>query len=681
MPRPVSNPPKPWETIHAEWLGEPPPAELEVFEEEAKSIITENDSPDVGFRFGVNPYRGCFHSCSYCSLGETPILMADGRTKPLEDVRVGDEIYGTVHFWRYRRYVKTKVLAHWSTVKAAWRVVLEDGTELVTSADHRFLTQRGWKHVGPNPPGRQWPHLTVTNEMLGTGQFAKPPKASLDYRVGYLCGMIRGDGTVGTYVSRRNGRLIHDFRLALVDIEGVIRSRNYLEGFMIGTREFVFQKAVGARREVQAIATRSRSAVDGVRQLIAWPTEPSIDWRKGFLAGIFDAEGSYSGGILRICNGDPVIIRAIRDCLSSFGFETSIETQQRQRPMHHVRIRGGIREHLRFFHTVDPAITRKRSIVGQAIKNRSPLRVVSVESLGVVLPMYDITTGTGDFIANGVVSHNCYARPTHQYLGWGAGTDFDRKIVAKVNAPVLLREEMSRKSWKGDTIVFSGITDCYQPIEATYALTRRCLEICAEFRNPVGIVTKGALIRRDVDLLARLAEEADVGVWISTPFLDDATGRAIEPGASPPSQRFETMRLLARAGIRVGVAVAPVIPGLNDSHIAGILERARDAGARHAFLQPVRLPAEVLPVFEERLAQAFPQRAKKVWSAIEQIRGGKRNDSRFGMRMTGQGPRWAAIRTLFGVECRRLGLNAEDPERHHRTTFRRPSAQGNLFGD
>jgi len=681
VPRPVSNPPNPWETIHAEWLGEPPPAELEVFEEEAKSIITENDSPDVGFRFGVNPYRGCFHSCSYCSLGETPILMADGRTKPLEDVRVGDEIYGTVHFWRYRRYVKTKVLAHWSTVKAAWRVVLEDGTELVTSADHRFLTQRGWKHVGPNPPGRQWPHLTVTNEMLGTGQFAKPPKASLDYRVGYLCGMIRGDGTVGTYVSRRNGRLIHDFRLALVDIEGVIRSRNYLESFMIGTREFVFQKAVGARREVQAIATRSRSAVDGVRQLIAWPTEPSIDWRKGFLAGIFDAEGSYSGGILRICNGDPVIIRAIRDCLSSFGFETSIETQQRQRPMHHVRIRGGIREHLRFLHTVDPAITRKRSIVGQSIKNRSPLRVVSVEPLGVDLPMYDITTGTGDFIANGVVSHNCYARPTHQYLGWGAGTDFDRKIVAKVNAPVLLREEMSRKSWKGDTIVFSGITDCYQPIEATYALTRRCLEICAEFRNPVGIVTKGALIRRDMDVLARLAEEADVGVWISTPFLDDATGRAIEPGASPPSQRFETMRLLARAGIRVGVAVAPVIPGLNDSHIAGILERARDAGARHAFLQPVRLPAEVLPVFEERLAQAFPQRAKKVWSAIEQIRGGKRNDSRFGMRMTGQGPRWAAIRTLFGVECRRLGLNAEDPERHHRTTFRRPSAQGNLFGD
>jgi DNA repair photolyase len=273
----------------------------------------------------------------------------------------------------------------------------------------------------------------------------------------------------------------------------------------------------------------------------------------------------------------------------------------------------------------------------------------------------------------------CYARPTHQYLGWGAGTDFDRKIVAKVNAPVLLRAEMSKRSWKGDTIVFSGITDCYQPIEATYSLTRRCLEVCADFRNPIGIVTKGALIRRDVDLLARLAEEADCGVWISTPFADDATGRVVEPGASPPSQRFETMRILARAGVRVGVAVAPVIPGLNDSHIAEILQRARDAGARHAFIQPVRLPAEVLPVFEQRIAESFPQRTNKIWSAIQEMRGGKKNESRFGARMTGLGPRWAAIKTLFAVECKRLGLNEEDPERHHATTFRRPSAQGSLF--
>jgi DNA repair photolyase len=275
----------------------------------------------------------------------------------------------------------------------------------------------------------------------------------------------------------------------------------------------------------------------------------------------------------------------------------------------------------------------------------------------------------------------CYARPTHQYLGWGAGTDFDRKIVVKVNAPQLLRQELSRRSWKGDTIVFSGVTDCYQPAEAVYGITRRCLEVCAEFRNPVGIVTKGALIRRDVDVLSALAREAEATVYVSVPFADDAVGRAVEPGASLPSQRIETIARLSAAGIRTGVAVAPVIPGLNDSDIPRILARARESGAQQAFLTLLRLPAEVLPVFEERLAAAFPDRASRVWSNLRQARGGKRNESRFGARMEGVGPRWKAIETLFEVECRRLGLNRDAEERKPRTsTFRRPApAQGSLF--
>jgi hypothetical protein len=528
VPRPVSNPPNPWETIHAEWLGEPPPAQLEVFEEEAKSIISSNDSPDIGFQFSVNPYRGCFHSCSYCLVGDTPILLGDGRTKRLEDVRVGDEIYGSVRVGRFRRFVKTAVLAHWSIEKTAWRVVLEDGTELVASGDHRFLTQRGWKHVAPNPPvpAWQWPHLTVTSELLGTGRFASPPIETDEYRAGYLCGVIRGDGLLRSYSYSGRRREVddqHQFRLAMVDFESLLRARRYLNELAIETREYVFVAATAGRREMRAIRTHARASVDAIRRAVEWPAQPSPMWTKGFLAGIFDAEGSYSGGILRISNTDPTILTVIVDGLHSLGFDTAMDESAREKPVFSVRIRGGLREHLRFFHTVDPAITRKRTIAGRAIKNRSPLRVVSVEPLGVDLPMYDITTGTGDFIANGVVSHNCYARPTHQYLGWGAGTDFDRKIVAKVNAPVLLREEMSKKSWKGDTLVFSGVTDCYQPIEATYSLTRRCLEVCVDFRNPIGIVTKGALIRRDVDLLARLAEEADAGVWISTTFADDET--------------------------------------------------------------------------------------------------------------------------------------------------------------
>jgi DNA repair photolyase len=274
----------------------------------------------------------------------------------------------------------------------------------------------------------------------------------------------------------------------------------------------------------------------------------------------------------------------------------------------------------------------------------------------------------------------CYARPTHQYLGFGAGTDFERRIVVKTNAPERLRAELSRKSWKGDTLVFSGVTDAYQPLEAVYGLTRRCLEVCLEFRNPVGIVTKGALIRRDVDLLAGLAREAAATVYVSIPFADEAAARALEPNVASPERRFETLAALSAAGIRTGVSVAPVIPGLNDSQIAGVLNRAREAGATGAFLTLLRLPAEVLPVFEERLKEAFPDRAARVWSAIRQVRGGRLNDPRWGSRMEGSGPRWAAIESLFDVECRRLGLNADGEPKHPRTsTFRRPEAQPTLF--
>ena len=274
----------------------------------------------------------------------------------------------------------------------------------------------------------------------------------------------------------------------------------------------------------------------------------------------------------------------------------------------------------------------------------------------------------------------CFARPTHQYLGFGAGTDFDRKIVVKTNAPERLRAELSRKSWKGETLVFSGVTDCYQPLEAVYGLTRRCLEICLEFRNPVGIVTKGALIRRDAGVLASLAREAEATVYLSIPFFDDAMARAMEPNVSSPSQRFETLALLAGAGVRTGVAIAPVIPGLNDSHIAKILARAREAGAEKAFFALLRLPAEVLPVFQERLTEAFPDRAARVWSNLRQVRGGKLNESRFGARMEGTGPRYQAIETLFELERRRLGFKPDGGPKHpHTSTFRRPRAQATLF--
>ena len=251
----------------------------------------------------------------------------------------------------------------------------------------------------------------------------------------------------------------------------------------------------------------------------------------------------------------------------------------------------------------------------------------------------------------------CYARPTHQYLGFGAGTDFETKIVVKTNAAESLRRELSRAKWRGrETLVFSGVTDCYQPLEASYELTRACLEVALEFRQPVAIVTKSALVRRDVELLRRIHDRAGAAVFLSIPFADAAVGRAIEPATPAPETRFGAIRALSEAGVPAGVAIAPVIPGLSESGIPSILERAAEAGATRAFLTLVRLPAEVQPVFLERLHLAFPDRAQRVVHAIEEMRGGRRNESDFGQRMRGHGPRWQTIRDLFQMHARRHGL-------------------------
>jgi len=279
----------------------------------------------------------------------------------------------------------------------------------------------------------------------------------------------------------------------------------------------------------------------------------------------------------------------------------------------------------------------------------------------------------------------CYARPSHMYWGYGAGTDFDREIIVKVNAPELLREAFQKKSWQGERITFSGNTDCYQPLEGRYKLTRQLLEICAEHKNPVGIITKSALIQRDIDVLQQIAREASVFVFVSIAFAEDHKGRLIEPGAAPIHRRFETLQALSEAGIETGVAVAPIIAGLNDKDVAMILERAYAAGARRTFKTALRLSGEVLPVFTERLREAFPDAADKVISTIKQTRDGAMNNSEFGQRMTGQGPRWQLIDNLFDLQAKKLGFissredifGPKEPDRG--STFERPRRQLALF--
>ncbi len=275
----------------------------------------------------------------------------------------------------------------------------------------------------------------------------------------------------------------------------------------------------------------------------------------------------------------------------------------------------------------------------------------------------------------------CYARPTHEYLGFGAGTDFESKIVVKPRAAELLRAAFMRPSWTGELIVFSGDTDCYQPLESRWRLTRRCLEVCAEFRNPVGIITKSPRVLRDLDLLQELHRRANVCVFLNIPFADDAVGRAIEPQAPPVSRRFEALLRLAEGGIPTGVSVAPIIPGLNDADIPRILERARAAGARYAQSVLLRLPGAALPVFLARLRTALPERARRVENHIRAVRGGKLNESRFFARQAGQGIYWEMIEKQWQLHKRRLGFetgrNGESESRPR--TFVRPGAQARLF--
>jgi DNA repair photolyase len=254
----------------------------------------------------------------------------------------------------------------------------------------------------------------------------------------------------------------------------------------------------------------------------------------------------------------------------------------------------------------------------------------------------------------------CYARPSHEYLSFGAGTDFERKIVVKPQAPALLREALDRPSWKGEVIVFSGVTDCYQPLEASYRLTRGCLEVCAEYRNPVGIITKAPLVERDIDVLTELARVAHATIHVSVPLWDRDKARAMEPYVATPQRRMRTVERLAAAGLEVGVNVCPMIPGLGDEDIPAILRAARDAGAVRASCGFLRLPGSVKEVFEQRLREALPLRAEKVMARIREARGGKVNDARFGVRQQGEGVYADQVRALFESTAKRLGLRGVD---------------------
>ncbi len=253
----------------------------------------------------------------------------------------------------------------------------------------------------------------------------------------------------------------------------------------------------------------------------------------------------------------------------------------------------------------------------------------------------------------------CYARPTHEYLGFSAGLDFESRIMVKEDAPELLRKELSSPNWKPQVVALSGVTDCYQPIERRLQLTRRCLEVLAEFRNPAAIVTKNHLVTRDRDVLAELARFEAVTVLISVTSLDSALAAKLEPRASLPAHRLDAIRRLAEAGIPVGVLVAPVIPALTDHEMPGILEAAYAAGARQAGYVVLRLPLGVGPLFEQWLQAHFPDRMEKVLNRVRALRDGRLNDPRFRSRMRGEGIFADQLAQMFRVASRKAGFASQ----------------------
>ena len=658
--------------------------------EPARSIITRNDSPDIMFDQSINPYRGCEHGCIYCVSGDTPILMANGTTGPIAEVRVGDRIYGTVRDGWYRRYTTTQVLAHWSVIKPAYRITLQDGTELVAGADHRFLTERGWKFVtGAEHGSGRRPHLTPQNKLMGIGAFTSAGASTranaldADYRAGYLCGMIRGDGHLGEYSYCRAGRgqcSQHHFRLALCDTQALERAQEYLRQSSIETNRFMFCVASAGRQAMHAIRTQARGKIARIRELVSWPGTTTKSWCAGFLAGIFDAEGSYSDGILRLPNTDPQIIQYIGESLRTLNFRFTVEhlAHQGRKPVDVVRVLGGLREHLRLFHLVDPAITRKRDISAQAVKSEARLGVVSIEPLRGAMRLYDISTGTEDFIANGVVSHNCYARPSHAYMDLSPGIDFETKIFYKANAAALLTQELGKPGYVVKPITLGANTDPYQPLEKELKVTRSILEVLERTRHPVSFVTKGTLILRDLDLLRSLAADGLVQVFVSVTTLDAQLKRTMEPRAASPQARLRVVRELAQSGIPTAVMVAPMIPMINDSELEHIIAAIAAAGALQAHYVLLRLPHELKELFRQWLEEHFPDRAEHVMSLIRSTRDGRENDPRFGSRMVGSGAWAQLLRDRFTLACKRHGLIKGNMRALSLAHFRPPCAGGQM---
>ena len=662
------NPPNRYEKLRVEAEEPPDGDEPTVYYRDAsKSVLSANDSPDVGFRFSLNPYRGCEHGCIYCLGADTPVLYADLCWRPIGNVQVGDVIAGFDEHPEAGRTQKLRMAVveavRWSR-RPTLHLIGERG-EVATTAEHLWLQARDfrWARTDRLAPGRSLRHVPLVS----------PEAVDDDYRVGYLAGLSLGDGTFRYqpgWRSDKRGFPTAYWRIALADNAPLERVVEYLACFAVPVETRPFYGGPLSRKPMRKVEVRSLPRLAVIHGIITADRE-TRSYRRGFVAGFFDAEG-HNGGSLRLAQKDVDVLKRVQRYGSSLGFDFVLEPRPGRAST--LRLIGGMLERMRFFSVCRPAIARKASALFGREMNCAPETIRAIEA-GPVTDVVDIQTSTRTFFGGGLATHNCYARPSHEYLGFSAGLDFERRIMVKEDAPALLRQALSSPRWVPQVVALSGNTDAYQPVERRLGITRRCLEVFAEFRNPVGIVTKSTLVARDADLLAELARHGAAHVCCSVTTLDPDLARRMEPRAAQPAKRLEAIATLASAGVPVAVLIGPVIPGLNDSEIPRILDAAAKAGATSASWVLLRLPRPIDELFIRWLEDHVPERRDRVLHRIQDTRDGRLSDSAFGRRKRGQGEYAAQIAALFAAAARKHGLDRPLPPLNA-DAFRRPPAAG-----
>jgi DNA repair photolyase len=494
-----------------------------------------------------------------------------------------------------------------------------------------------------------------------------------DYRCGYLAGLSLGDGTFRYEPGWRSDKLGFPaayWRIALIDDEPLHRVVESLHRFGVEPGIRRFDGGALARRPLRKVEVRSLVKLAVIHRLLTAELD-SCSYRRGFLAGFFDAEGS-SGDSLRISQVDTSVLERVRRYGESLGFTFQLEPAWGK--VRTLRLTGRLLDRIRFFSVCRPAIARKMAALFDREMNLDAEIVRTVEP-GRTSDVVDIQTSTGTFFAAGLATHNCYARPSHEQLGFNAGIDFESRIMVKDDAPALLRKTFLAPRWQPEIVSLSGNTDCYQPVERTLGITRRCLEVFAEFRNPVGVITKSALVARDADLLGELARHGAAHVFCSITTLDPELAGRLEPRAARPHRRLDAVATLAAAGVPTAVMIGPVIPGLTDEEIPRILRAARDAGATFAAWVLLRLAKPLDALFADWLEQHFPEKKSRVLNRIRDTRDGRLNDTTWSVRQRGQGAYAEQIAALFRAAARKHGLDRPLPALRA-DAFRRPPQPG-----